>query len=132
MGEQTTPPEPGEEGFWMLTLRQEEPLSLEEYDALVTFPVRSGEATAVFPSAQAAGPALASIRRNNPGMEVNVILRDSDWLVDALEHRADIDSVVTNASSVVASGGDIAAVSRRRFIEMLREGVVVDALLGLN
>lgn len=129
MVEETTSPEPDEQRLWTLTLLGERPSSLEEYDTLVTFPVRGGdEATAVFPSAEAAGPVLASIRRNNPAMEVDAIAHDSGWLIGALEYRTDIDSVLTNASSAVAGGEGISSVSRRQFIELLRDGGVGEAL----
>lgn len=132
MAEESTPPESGKHRLWTLTLLQEEFLSLEEYDALVTFPIRGGrEATALFPSAEAADSVLSSIRRNNPNMKVEVISRSTDWLIGALEYRVDIDSIVTNASAAVAGGEGISSVSRRRFIEMLREGGVAEAL-GLD
>jgi len=99
----------------------------EGWEAIVTFPLSDGSCgTAVFLSAEAAGPILDSLEANNPERQFGATPHESGWLIEALENRVDINHVVANASSVVLAGGDVAVMDRERFIDLLRAGTVTD------
>ena len=82
----------------------------------------------MFLSAEAASPLIESTRAQNPDRQIGIAPHGSEWLIKALENRDDIDHVVANASRVVLEGGNVAAMSREGFIDLLKDGAVTDSI----
>lgn len=126
--EEDEPFEPGDEiTFWVVVAKDVG--APEGWEAIVTLPLSDGsKATAVFLSAGTADPVLRRIEEENPDRDVGATPHGSTWLIEALEHRTDIDSVLVNAASVVTMGAAPAATTREDFIKLLRTGEFNDFL----
>ncbi len=119
-------PEREEGVFWVPVDGQQ--AAPNGWEAIVTFPLSDGSrATAVFLSEYTAGVFVGSVKKNNPHREVGATPHGSNWLIEALEARTDIDCVVSNAASVITRHAkEVGATSRENFINMLKREAFTD------